>query len=222
MDDRHLGDRAELYALGALDLDEATRVNAHAARCAGCAALVGHAERAIETLLGATIETREPPVALGRRIGASAGLGPQNAASRTVPHPFVRRAALAAGLLLALGAGGVGLRDLSARRDVAAQDDAALATIASAHFGHVTLVKIDPHAPTTKVLYGLSKRWLYAIVDSAHCRCRVRIVTVSGERDLGAPLDRTSTGTVFASDLGGLQRVEIWRDGRPIARATIR
>ncbi|MDQ2859001.1 MAG: zf-HC2 domain-containing protein, partial [Candidatus Eremiobacteraeota bacterium] len=76
MSDEHLGERAELYALGALDAREADAVNAHAARCADCARLVGAAERAVMTLDAATVPDVAPPPELERRIAAIGRVSP--------------------------------------------------------------------------------------------------------------------------------------------------
>ncbi len=96
-------------------------------------------------------------------------------------------------------------------RDVVAQDDAALGEVANAHFKHATFTKIDPSAPTAKVLWGPSNRWVYVIVDSATCACRVVAGTDAGERDLGAPLGRGRTAAVFAADLPHVRQIELRR-----------
>ncbi|MBD5657744.1 MAG: hypothetical protein IAI50_21590, partial [Candidatus Eremiobacteraeota bacterium] len=63
--DEHLGERAELYALGTLDAAGADAVNAHAARCGDCARLVGAAERAVIALDLASVPQTAPPLDLG-------------------------------------------------------------------------------------------------------------------------------------------------------------
>jgi anti-sigma-K factor RskA len=63
----HVDDRAALYALGALDENEAASVRAHVAACATCAQTVGASEA--DVALAASLEPRyEAPAALGSRI----------------------------------------------------------------------------------------------------------------------------------------------------------
>ncbi|HEY1883676.1 MAG TPA: hypothetical protein VGG51_11615 [Candidatus Cybelea sp.] len=63
----HVDDRAALYALGALEEDEAASVRTHAARCVTCAQALGAAEA--DVALAASLESRlEAPVELGSRI----------------------------------------------------------------------------------------------------------------------------------------------------------
>jgi hypothetical protein len=63
----HVDDRAALYALGALDENEAASLRAHVAACTPCAQTVGAAEA--DVALAASLEPRfEAPAALGSRI----------------------------------------------------------------------------------------------------------------------------------------------------------
>jgi hypothetical protein len=218
--DEHLGDRAELYALGVLDADEADHVNAHAARCAECARLVGAAERAVMTLDAATVSDVAAPPELERRIAAIGRVTPLRRKA-PLPRSFARWGALAASLSIVAG-GAAGTRGVLHMHDVVAQDDAALAVIAKAHFKHANFLKADPGAPTAKVLWGLSNRWIYVIVDSSGCACRIAAITDAGERDLGVPLGRGVTAALFANHLPPVRRVELRRDGRITASATLR
>ncbi|HEY1867076.1 MAG TPA: zf-HC2 domain-containing protein, partial [Candidatus Cybelea sp.] len=64
---RHVDDRAALFALGALDDDEAATVRAHVAECAACAQAVGAAEA--DVALAASLEPRyDAPAALDTRV----------------------------------------------------------------------------------------------------------------------------------------------------------
>jgi anti-sigma factor RsiW len=67
MTDAHFGERAALYALGALDATESAALEAHLRVCAECAKLVGEAERDVDTI--ASLETRRrAPEALTNRV----------------------------------------------------------------------------------------------------------------------------------------------------------
>ena len=218
--DEHLGNRAELYALGALDAAESDEVNAHAARCADCARLVGAAELAVTTLDAAAVRDMEPPPELARRISAIGRIAPLHRRSARPAQTFVRWGMLAASLLVLFG-GVAGTRGVLHLRDIAAQDDAALAVVANSHFKHATLTKVDPNAPTSKVMWGPSNRWVYVVVDSATCRCRILAKTDAGERDLGAPLERGTTAALFANDLSPVRSIELRRDGRTMESAKL-
>jgi anti-sigma factor RsiW len=67
MNDVHAGDRAALYALGALSDDESAALQAHLRSCPECARAVGAAERDVEALV-ALQPRREPPPELAARI----------------------------------------------------------------------------------------------------------------------------------------------------------
>ena len=221
-DDRHLGERAELYALGALDDEDAERVNAHCDRCSACARLVGAAERAVATLLAATVPEHAPPPELARRIATLERDATPRRGTLARAQPYLRRSAIAAGMVLALGGGAGGVRAVANLREIASQDDAALATIADSHFKHANLEKFDPHAPVAKVLWSVADRWLYVIVGSRACACRVTIATDTGTRDLGIPLDHGATAALFATDLTAVRRVALTRDGRTLESTTLR
>jgi hypothetical protein len=205
MKDQHMGESIELYALGALDRDEARGVEAHAEECAECSALLGAAERTIASLDALTVPMLEAPPELGQRIAASARV--------VVPlrprRPNVARwSALAAGLLVA-AVGVTGTREIANDRSTIAADDQAFASIAVSHFTHTTFTKSVPQAPTAKVLWGKSPHWLYVIVDSTACNCDVVALTPAGERDLGTPAARGNTATLFVPDEPSVNQVEL-------------
>jgi anti-sigma factor RsiW len=67
MNEAHFGERAALYALGALDGAESATLEAHLRVCAACAKLVGEAERDVDTI--ASLQTRRrAPQELSKRI----------------------------------------------------------------------------------------------------------------------------------------------------------
>jgi hypothetical protein len=200
-----MGESIELYALGALDHDEARAVEAHAEECAECAALLGAAERTIASLDALTVPQLEAPPELGRRIAASARVVvPLRARRASLP----RWSALAAGLLVA-AVGVTGTREIANDRATIASDDRAFSSIAVSHFTHTTFTKSVPQAPTAKVLWGKSPQWLYVIVDATGCNCDVVALTPAGERDLGAPATRGNTATLFVPDEPNVTEVEL-------------
>jgi anti-sigma factor RsiW len=216
MNDEHFDEDLELYALGALDRDEAQAVEAHAAVCAECSRRLGEAERAVASLDELTVPIFEPPAELGERIASAA---------RTVvplrprrPLSVARWGTLAACFLVA-AAGITGTREVARDRATIASDDRAFSAIAASHFAHTTFTKTVPGAPTAKVLWGKNPQWLYVIVDSRACACNVVARTAAGERDLGAPEPRDATATLFVDNLPGVTSVELRSGTRVIATA---
>jgi len=195
---RHLGELAELHALGALESLERAQVETHVATCASCARALSIAEAAVAALDDIYVPQLEPPERLRSRIAASA--------QAAVP-PALRRAprpnfyATAAALLLAAGIGGGALVEHSEEIRQASHDSAVLATIATSHFNHVAFIAREASAPVSKVLYARDGAWFYVVIDSATCNCRVIVRSAAGdERDLGMPEVRGSTATLFTRD----------------------
>lgn len=217
MKDEHMGDAIELYALGALDRDEAREVEEHAAVCAECSRLLGEAESTIAALDALTVPKLEAPPELAARIAASNRVVTPLRARR--PN-LARWGALAAGLLIA-GVGVTGTREISSDRATIAADDRAFSAIAVSHFLHTTFTKRVPDAPTAKVLWGKTPQWFYVIVDSASCNCNVVEITPQGERDLGPPAPRGNTATLFVADAPEAKGLEL-RSGTTVLAAVRR
>ncbi len=87
----HLGDAADLYAIGALDDEEREAVDRHVARCPQCAALLGRAEERVAVLAAADVP-HVPPSQLARRVALAVGRHPS--------RPFAFAAAVAAAFVI--------------------------------------------------------------------------------------------------------------------------
>jgi hypothetical protein len=179
----------------------------------------------VAALDDAFVPQLDPPERLGARIAASA-----QAVVPLAPRRVPRRAALpapsfyatAAALLLAAGIGGGALVEHSTAVRQVAHDSAVLATIATAHFNHVSLTAREPSAPVSKVLYARDGAWFYVVIDSATCDCRVVVRSAAGERDLGKPEVRGSTATLFVRDFPRPTSLELVdATGRVVAGATL-
>ena len=209
----HIGELAELYALGVLEPQERADVDAHAAGCERCTRALGEAERAVAALDEVFVPRVEPPERLGSRIAASGDvvvpLAPRGARSRTRAVPGFL--ATAAALLFAVGVGGGLLAERSLETGGAARDSVVLATIATSHFNHVSFTPRDPAAPVTKVLYAHDGGWFYVIVDSAACDCHVVGRSAAAQRDLGSPEVHGNTATLFVRDFPRPTSLELVR-----------
>ncbi|MFY9781134.1 MAG: zf-HC2 domain-containing protein [Candidatus Baltobacteraceae bacterium] len=221
----HIGELAELYALGVLEPEERAPIDAHVAACASCAHLLGAAEATVAALDDTFAPQLEPPLRLGSRIAASAKsvvpLGPRRRPARPAA-PARGFLATAAALLLAVGFGGGALVERSVEVRQAAQDGAILATIASSHFLHVSLTARTAAGPVSKVLYARDGAWFYLVVDSATCECRALARSATTERDLGKPEVRGSTATLFVRDFPRPTSLELVdASGRILSGATL-
>jgi len=199
---------AELYALGVLEPQQRTNVDAHVAYCDPCAHALADAEAAVEALDDVFVPLVEPPARLGLRISASSDIGvplvqrvshltlPPNRSARFVTV-FLGAAAV---LLLCVSIGGGVLFQRSTMLRQVSADSSVLATIATSHFNHASFTTREPEAPITKVLYARDGRWFYVIVDSASCDCRLVARSAFAQRDFG-PLDiHGGTATRFVLD----------------------
>jgi hypothetical protein len=222
--DLHLGELAELYALGALEPAERGAVEAHASACTACTAALGAAEQTVAALETAFVPSLAPPDRLAARIAASAATVVPLVPRRAAPRIRARTPlfATAAALLLAVGLAGGALVERSSDVAETARESAILATIASSHFNHVTLTARAPAAPISKVLYARNGAWIYLIVDSASCDCRVAVRSAAGVQDAGQLDVRGSTATLFVRGLSRPEAVEL-RDasGRVLASAKL-
>lgn len=195
----HLGEDAELFALGVLDDAERSRVEAHAAACSECARRLGEAEAVVAELLSYQV--------------------PEKVTRLPVRARPAGRLAMAAALAVAIG---VTVASLFQTQHLAARinaDDAVLATIATSHFNHTQFAKISRTAPTAKLLNARHGEWLYVIIDAPANGLHVVAERGGTTVDLGPAQVHGRTSTLFVRDPGKLARVELERDGTVIERA---
>lgn len=194
----HLGEDAELYALGDLEEDERARIEDHAAACADCAARLGEAE-AVVAELALSYATARP----GRRSapGLSRGL------------------ATAAALALAIGVTLASLLQSARLQADLRSNDAILATIATSHFNHVQFAPAAAGAPAAKLLNARHGEWLFAILDAPDGDVHVVVLRGGTSTDLGAMRVQGRTATLFVRAPGKVDRVELRRDGTLVESA---
>lgn len=193
--DEHIGESAELYAVGALDPAERNAVDAHIAGCMQCRRRVGEAE---ETVL-----------ALERGRGADSA-----AVERSAPLPFARRRML---WLLPLTAAAAFIVGLLFPRAAPQHDAATLAMIGS-HFSHAQFVGSGPPA---KVIYARDRSWYYVIVVGNE-RYGVYGVREGRSVMLGSIEPHGATSELFARTLTPYERIELRGSRRTIEAAAIR
>ena len=154
MNEQHIAELAELYALGSLDAADEAVVHAHIRTCTECARRVQDAEDAV-TALAQTLPLQTPSRALDNRF-------------RRPLRPAFRftgfASGLAAGIVLAVL---VALPGYFASQTRTQTTDVALSALVLSHFGHVPFVKVQSGAPDAKLIYGRKREWLYAVVHGS-------------------------------------------------------
>ncbi|MBV8373204.1 MAG: zf-HC2 domain-containing protein [Candidatus Eremiobacteraeota bacterium] len=203
----HVGENAELYALGTLSELERARVDEHVRTCDPCAQRVGEAE---ETALRLIDAAKMP----------------------AIPLPAVRfasRARLPAWMAPAAAAfvAGFIVTGLWSQRDRAA-DDAARSTTQAAqramlagHFSHAPFVAREPDAPAAKVVYAREGGWLYVIAAAGPQALDVAVERDGTRTTVASLAAGDTTRSVFIGGIGRVRAVELVARGRPIAVARI-
>ena len=182
----HIGEAAELYALGSLTEEERAAVDAHVRECAACLRRVGEAE---ETVL-----------ALERGFVASA----------PVPRrvlPFERRNVSAWWIPAAAAAAFV------AGMFFARPNEPNLATVAMIH-SHFAHAQFSGGGPAAKVIYARDRSWYYVIVDAAR-GYEVYGITGGRASDLGTTRRSGGASDLFARVDARFDRIEL-RDGATV------
>lgn len=193
--DNHIGESAELYAIGALDPAERAAVDAHITHCTECLRRVGEAEETVLALERAnSIEETTPGVRPARRF-----------ARRSVAWvlPLAAAAAFILGLLFPRPA---------------PQNDSAMLAMIRSHFSHAQFAGSGPDA---KVLYARDRSWYYVIVVGSR-RYGVYGVRDGRSARLGVTQSRGKTSELFVRSSTRYDRLELRDSGTTIDTATMR
>jgi hypothetical protein len=193
----HVGEAAELYALGALDEREHAEVEAHIARCSACLRRVGEAE---ETLLA--LERGTKAAATARTRGSVLPIErPRRAFAWWIPAAIA--AALLVGWLLP--------------RPAQTPNAPVLAMIDS-HFSHA---QFSGNGPAAKVVYARDRTWYYVLV-SGNGRFDVFGVGAGNSKRLGSTSGRGATSELFVRTKAHFDRIELRDGGALVESASIR
>lgn len=195
--DVHIGEAAELYAIGALDAAERTAVDAHIARCTECARRVGEAE---ETVLALERDVRVDPLATAVAV-------PLRLRRREVPAWWLGVAAAAALIVGTLLPG------------LFTQHDTPTLAMIHSHFNHAQFSGLN--APAAKVIYARDRSWYYVIVEGSH-RYDVFGLRAGQSVGLGTTEPKGATSELFAQHREPFERIELRDGGKPLEAASIR
>ena len=202
----HIGELAELYALGTLGDSQRESVDAHVLVCDECAGRLGEAEAAV----AATIGERLPPPHLDSRIRASF----------RASAPWWRRAAPLAAAAFVLGLLPSAYLAFERPRSADPQRDLAIGAMVNSHFAHVPFAALTPDAPKAKLVYGRgASDWRLIIAQTAHAY-RVRAVSGGKTSDLGVLHVSGNAAELFVQPAAA-REFDLMDGTRAVARAML-
>ncbi len=212
----HLGEDAELYALGGLDDLDRSRVERHVRTCDTCARRLGEAESTILRLIedGAALDSPT-------RAGTTSA---RSTARTFIARPPAWIVAVAAAFVLGLLPwGALLIRDRGASDSVrpGSIPAPALAAMLTSHFAHVPFERRAPHAPAGKAIYARGGGWLYVIVAPGRTALGVAIVVDGRRRTVASIAPGSRTRSAFIARAGRVERVDLLERGAPVASARL-
>ncbi len=208
MADRHVGEFAELYALGALSDAERYAVDAHVAGCAECRRRIGAAEEAVLALECGMMERATPPALDERMVFA------RSAPAFALGQWARLAAAFVLGAILATSAFSAWLHPRSA-------ENPAIVAMIDSHFNHSQFAPLFAGAPAAKVIYARDRSWLYVLVKAPRSY-GVYAGTGASAKLLGESQPSGATSELFVEHAGGVETLELRDGSTPIARAQLR
>jgi hypothetical protein len=200
-DGRHLGEDAELFALGVLSEDEALAVERHIEVCEACRTRTLEAAETVTSMIEADVAGEAAP---RRRISLRA------------------LAAIAAALLLWFLPHSALVVQNRALDDAVRGQDAVTQALLHSHFSHVPMVADVPSAPAAKVLFSARAPWLYVIVASPRAGMQIGAERGGIIRILGRAIPQGRSSFFYTPSAPAFDRILLLEDGRTIAHATPR
>jgi hypothetical protein len=199
---QHVGEDAELYALGQLDDVTRDRLERHVRVCAQCARRVGEAESTVLRL----IEAQTPPV--------PAALRPFYApSSRTWRWAAAIAAAFVLGLFPWLA--------VTLRSAPPATQQLAMTAMLHGHFLHADFVPDIAGAPEAKVIYARTGGWLYVLTAPGSERLSIVTVTRGSRSAVASVAPAAQTRAAFVPLSGPIDEVLLLEGERQVAHANV-
>jgi anti-sigma-K factor RskA len=214
----HVGDRAELYALGALDERESATIESHVRRCASCADLVGLAEHDVASIASMESQRSAPPELAGR-IERALQVNRRTPLGHAARHPWPIAAALAAALVLGLLPSAYFWSENRALHGTMLAQSAAMARLAGAH--RTATFRAAPGGPPAEVMYAPDGSWYLVVVRDTSKPLAVAWMH-DGERTmLGSAIPRGTLATLYLPKSHRMDRLALMDGGRIVAEATL-
>ncbi len=208
----HIGENAELFALGALDEDERMRVENHARFCVPCMKLLGNAERVVSDLENA-MPQRDPPARLKERLLRSA-----RARETGELRPMWFRRSLAALILMGILTAFMGLRLLQVDRQLRKTETLVVA-LSNDEFGLISLRAGVSGRVLATAICEKHGNWIYLIIGKARPE-----LALYGERNgrrelLGRAITQGEAATLFIERPGKFSALELTANGTVVAES---
>jgi anti-sigma factor RsiW len=215
----HIGDSAELYALGALADDERAAIEAHLHECSECACVVASAER--DVALIASMEARQPaPPELGRRIDAIVRTAAMSGGARVKRFAWPLPAALAAALVVGLLPSAYFWSQSQVLHREMMTQSAAVGRLASSPHRTAVFHTAQGDMPG-EVAYAPDGSWYVVVVRGASKSLAVAWMH-DGERTmLGSATPRGNLAMLYLPKSHRMDRLALMDGDRVIAEATL-
>ncbi|MGA8098567.1 MAG: zf-HC2 domain-containing protein [Candidatus Cybelea sp.] len=210
MTHEYVAERAELYALGALDDDERRAIEAHLRECSSCSRLVGAAERDV-ALIASMEAHREAPPELAARIERT--IRPQRSAWQ-LPY------ALAAALLVGLLPSAYFWSENRGMHATMLAQNAVMERLAGAPHRMTRFHPMQP-SPPAEVVYAPDGSWYLVVVRDAGKALDV-VWMHDGERTmLGRATPRGNLAMLYLPKSHRMDRLALMDGDRVVAEATL-
>jgi hypothetical protein len=205
----HLGDLAELYALGALDERERRDAERHVYECNECMQRVAEAEGDV-ALLAASQPQYAVPASLGWRV--EDGLRPQGV------NPWL--AAVAAALVIGLAPAAYFWRQEQTMHVSMAADSQALNRLATTPHRSAAFSPM-PEGATANVMYGRDGSWYVVVV--AHTSKALAVAWMHGGRQtvLGTAVPHGDVAMLYLPSSHRMDRLALMDGGAVVAEAQL-
>jgi anti-sigma factor RsiW len=207
------GERAALYALGALDDADAAALEAHLQVCAECARLVGEAERDVDTI--ASLQTRRrAPQELNERIEHLLAPAP----TRRMPWPAF--AAVAAAFLVGVLPSAYLWERNRAIEDAMLSQSAAMDRLAATAHRTVSF-RPSSVALAANVMYAPDGSWYVIVVRGAQHALQVAWMHDGAQTMLGDAVPHGGVAMLYLPKSHRMEQLALMDGQRIVAQAQL-
>jgi anti-sigma factor RsiW len=207
----HLGDAADLYAIGALDDAERQAVDRHVAGCDQCTALLGAAEQRV-TILAEADARHVPPAQLQRRVASIVRRPPS--------RPFGFAAAVAAALVIGLLPSAYFWQQNQAMHATMVADADAMSRVASMPHRSAAFSSMSDGS-AARVMYAPDGSWYVVLVRGASKALSVAWMHDGQRTMLGRTTPNGEVGMLFLPKSHRMDQLALMDGERIVAEAQL-